>query len=164
MKIMSELKRAVTQMFSNPRPAQSVKTFPAPNELMGLDSPGANFKPPEIPLSARLHAVGNNTAPVAETPAPVVAPIIAPVAETPAPVVAPIIAPAVTPRCHACGQVLPQPVVIAEPVVDPDAERTDLPPRSRQEIARLIAAGETEEARMKRIINDKMRWEWTQGR
>jgi hypothetical protein len=146
---MSELKRAVTQMFSNPRPAQSVKTFPAPNELMGLDSPGANFKPPEIPLSARLHAVGNNTAPVAETPAPVVAPIIAP---------------AVTPRCHACGQVLPQPVVIAEPVVDPDAERTDLPPRSRQEIARLIAAGETEEARMKRIINDKMRWEWTQGR
>ena len=66
--------------------------------------------------------------------------------------------------CPHCGQPMP---VIAAPVVpagpspidEPwnDLDRTDLPPRTSTEIARLIAAGETEAAREKRILNDRMR-------
>jgi hypothetical protein len=58
----------------------------------------------------------------------------------------------------------PQPVEVKPaPVVDADAERTDLPPRSPKEIARLIAAGETPEARGVRILNDKIRYLHQQG-
>ena len=146
MKIMS----AIKNLFAN-TPTQSVKTFPK-GLLSAMDAPGANFKSAAIPLSDRL-AVGNSSAPVVETSEPV-----------PAPIVAPVIAPSATPRCHACGQRLPEKIVEVVAVVDPDSERTDLPPRSRQEIARLIAGGETEEARTKRICNDKVRYAWTQGR
>jgi hypothetical protein len=60
---------------------------------------------------------------------------------------------------------LSEPVIVAPaPIVsDPDAERTDLPPRSPAAIQKLIAAGETEESQAKRILNDKLRWKFQQN-
>jgi hypothetical protein len=68
-------------------------------------------------------------------------------------------------RCHACGQVLPEPIAPPVPAGPSsltadwnDLERTDLPPRSSMEIQALIREGETEDARGRRIVNDKLRW------
>jgi hypothetical protein len=97
-----------------------------------------------------------------------------PIIEQAAPVVENI-TPAPIPYCLTCGQALPpksvvgqtgmRPVAIhAQIIVDPDAERTDLPPRTQPQIAALIAGGETPEARVVRILNDKMRYAHQQGR
>jgi len=54
------------------------------------------------------------------------------------------------------GSVIPLPAKLE--FVDPDSDRIDLPPRSPEEIQRLIDAGETPEGRDRRILNDKTRY------
>lgn len=103
-------------------------------------------------------------------------PVVAPITEQPAPVT--------IPRCHACGQVLPQAVVEAVAVVeqvpstpkgpadlsddrraiDKDEEaRTDLPMRSPKRIAFLLQS-ETEEQTQSRILNDGARYRHRRSR
>ena len=126
-------------------------------DLSGMSAPGVGFKPPE---SGSLPAV-----------------ILVPVVPTgidcgnfdaPAPKAAPAAQPA---KCSACGQLLPEPVAAPVPAgpspLDAewnDLERTDLSPRTQPQIAALLAAGETEQVRERRITNDKLRWLHQQGR
>jgi hypothetical protein len=53
---------------------------------------------------------------------------------------------------------VPEPIPAAVAPFDVDYDRVDLPPRSPEEIQRLIDAGETPEARARRILNDKARY------
>lgn len=136
-------------------PMPAVKSAKIPEGLLDcLDAPGVNVKPPE------------NLLPV----------IAAPINDQPAPVT--------TPRCHSCGQVLPQTVVEVAAVVeqvpsapngpadqsddrraiDKDEEaRTDLPMRSPKRIAFLLQS-ETEEQTQSRILNDGARYRHRRSR
>ena len=156
----------IKKLFRNQMPsavAAADKRLAAPFDLSSLSLPGINAKKTEVSLPAVVAP-----APIIEQAAPAAKTI------TPAPVL----------RCQACGQaLLPQMVIAqtgAQSVAVPalvvsagpsplnadwnDYEKTTLPPRTSSQIQMLIAAGETAEAREKRIISDKMRYKVQQGR
>lgn len=76
--------------------------------------------------------------------------------------------------CPHCHQPMPVKVATVAPAVPVDLsvldaewnslERDDLEPRDFQQVRALIAAGESELQREKRILNDKARWIRSQGR
>ena len=134
MKIMSELLNTVKKVFANQMPTPKASAaFSA--QLAGLDAPGVTK--------------GEIIQPVPVTPTSAPGADVEQTARI----------------CSACGQRLPEPVAPPIPAgpspLDAewnDLERTDLPPRSPNQIQLLIAAGETADARTKRIFNDHCRY------
>jgi hypothetical protein len=157
---MSKITDAAKNLFANQMPQTSSKTFPAPNQLAGLDAPGCAFKKP----------ISIMPAVVAKTPAPVAEPRI----EQPASIQ----------HCHACGQTLPQqPVAEVVAVVEQvstgpvdasddrrpiniaEEERTDFPMRTSGRIQFLLKHYErTPEQTQARILNDGARYRYRRSR
>jgi hypothetical protein len=156
MRIVDKIKGTLKAAFTNQLPQAAASI-----DLSGMNQPGLSAKKPaEITLPAVVPAA----------PVSVIEPVIAaPVAES--------ITPAPVSYCLSCGQALPPKIAAAtqdvpQPVVAPqspldaewnDYERNDLSPRTSSQIQILLPL-ETEELRMKRIINDKIRYAHQQGR
>jgi hypothetical protein len=143
MRLISSIKG----FFQKKEVATMSNTKAVPDLGGALNSPGLGFKKPDhVVLPA-----------IASAPTLVVAPNLEPVMAS--------VVKVEPGRCHACGQLLPEPIAPPVPAgpspLDAewnDLERIDLPPRTSMEIVALIAAGETEESRARRIRNDKLRW------
>lgn len=156
MRIMEAIKQFIKGMVANQMPAVVAAAntrLAAPIDLSGLDRPGPSAKKP--------------------------AEIILPVVVEPTPVAATEV-PASVATCPHCGQSLPERIstpatvaAVVEPVGDVpsiltadwnNSENNTLPPRTQPQIASLLAAGETEKDRERRIVSDKLRYAHMMGR